>query len=430
MKSLIVPKKYQRTGLKVFCSKCNRQVSKTCGESKKGINSCQNVDKHSFKAVVHIPMSDYKRRTRLLQSKDVEGAIKEMTDYKKELKEADYQPSHIINKFRKENLLVELCKDYIDFIEGVNTPEHLKRNRNEQHKKEIVRILLRFNTSLKKKGYNLETLKIDRIDDAEVGVFHNYLVKELNLGRATYNRYIIVLRGFYKWLKVHKGKELTDPFAKIELKKPKTTPKIITNDEFKALISVVNKKNGKIEGESEKRNRYKEYLVNAFKLALNTGCRREELAILKWNNIIELEKGIEVLKIENLKVNRIMMGEDIGEYQRYIPMTKSLKRLLISIGYDNKNGTDEYILEREEGMNIQYFMDSLSRGFAHYFKQTSDRGLQFKDLRKTYITRMTEHLGSNAKIFTGHTNEEVLKGHYIASEYTAAKLNDLELFGN
>lgn len=430
MKPLVVPKKYQRTGLKVFCSKCNRQVSKSCGETKKGINSCQNSDKHSFKAVVHIPMSDYMRRTRLLHSRDVEGAIKELAEYKKELREADYQPSHIINKSQKENLLVELCKDYIDFIEGVNTPEHLKRNRNEQHKKEIVRVLLRFNTSLKKKGYNLGTLKIDRINDSEVGVFHNYLINDLNLGRATYNRYIIVLRGFYKWLKIHKEMTLSDPFKKIELRKPKTTPKIITNEEFKALISVVNRKNGKTKGESEKRNRYKEYLIDAFKLALNTGCRRESLATLKWNNIIELEKGVEVIKISNLKVNRIMIGEDTGGYQRYIPMTKSLKLLLISMGYNNKKGSDEYILEREEGMNLQYFMDSLSRGFAHYFKQISDRGLHFKDLRKTYITRMTEQLGTSAKIFTGHSNDEVLKGHYIASEYTAAKLNDLELFEN
>ena len=79
-------------------------------------------------------------------------------------------------------------------------------------------------------------------------------------------------------------------------------------------------------------------------------------------------------------------------------------------------------------MKLQYFMDSLSRGFSHYFKLISDRGLHFKDLRKTYITLLTEQLGTSAKIFTGHTNDEVLKGHYIASEYTAVKLNDLDLF--
>ena len=33
-------------------------------------------------------------------------------------------------------------------------------------------------------------------------------------------------------------------------------------------------------------------------------------------------------------------------------------------------------------------------------------------------------------VFTRHTNEEVLKGHYIASQYTAARLNDLNLFND
>ena len=431
MKALTVPKKYQRTGLKVYCSKCNRQVSQSCGKTRKSIGTCEFPQSHKFKAVVHIPLSDFGRRSRLMKSRNVDEALKEMAEYKEELKETDFQPvQRCYVKKAKANLLVELCQDYIDFVEGVGVPEHLNRRRNQIHRKEIARILFRLNTALKKNRYNLKTLTIEKIGDDEVGIFHNYLLNELKLGRASYNRHIIVVKGFYKWLGIHKGMELVDPFAKIEIRKPRTVARIITNKEFKALISVVNKQNGITEGESEKRNRYKEYLVDAFHLALQTGCRREELARLKWNNIIELEKGVEVLKIENLKVNRIMTGEDGGEHQRFIPMTKSLKELLLTMGYENKRGTDNFILERKEEIDVTYFMSSLSRGFSHYFKQVSDRGLHFKDLRKTYITRMTEELGTSAKIFTGHTNDEVLKGHYIASEYTAAKLNDLDLFEN
>lgn len=428
MNALIVPKKYQRSGLKVFCSNCNRQVSKSCGKTKKGINTCQFSENHKYKAVVHIPLSDYKRKTKLLTSRIVEDAINEMVEFKQKLKEANYQLNRNYYLHQKTNLLVELCQDYIDFIEGINTPEHLKRKRNELHKKEIARVLLRFNTSLKLKGYNINSLKIDMIGDYEVGIFHTYLLEELKLGRATYNRHIIVIRGFYKWLKNHKGFTLIDPFSKIELRKPRTVARVITNQEFKALILAINKENGLLEGESEKRNRYKKYLINAFHLALQTGCRREEIALLKWNNIVELEQGVEVLKIENLKVNRIMTGEDGGEYQRFIPITKSLKSLLVSMGYDEKKGTSQHIIDRPKDMEVTYFMDTLSRGFSHYFKQVSDRGLQLKDLRKTYITRITEKLGTSAKIFTGHSSDTILKNHYIASEYTAAKLNDLELF--
>lgn len=430
MKPLVVPKKNLRNGIKVYCNKCNKQVSNSCGLTHRKIDSCQFTTSHKFKAVIHIPGSDYKRRSRLMNSRNFEEALKEMIEYKEELRKSNYQPEQTSHDKRTSyNLLVELSQDFIDFNEGVQIPQHLKRTRSQIHIHDITRVLLRLSTSLKKQGYNLETLKIERVGDHEVGLFHNYLLDELSLGKSTYNRHIRIINSFYKWLEKHKGLQLKNPFARIELRKSITVPKIITNEEFKSLLKIITKENGLKQGEREGRNRYREYLKDAFHLALQTGFRREELARLKWNNIIELEKEVEVIKVENLKVNRIMTGEDIGEHQRYIPMTRSLKRLLVTMGYDNKKGTDQYIIERQEGMDMMYFMESLSRGFGHYFKQVSDRGLQFKDLRKTYITRMTEELGSNAKIFTGHTNDEVLKGHYIAGEYTAAKLNDLELFG-
>lgn len=430
MKPLTVPKKYNRTGLKVFCSKCNRQVSERCGLSKKKIDSCQFTSSQKYKAIVHIPLSDYGRRTRLMKSINIEDAVKEMAMYKQELKETHYQPIRAVVNKKSSNLLIELCQDYIDFLECIDIPEHLKRNRTKMHTKDIARVLLRLNTALKKEGYNLNTLKIEMLGDNEVGIFHNYLLKTISLGKSTYNRHIGIVVGFYRWLDKHKGLKLHNPFARVELNQVKTVTKIITNQEFHQLLAVINKENGLKKGESEKRTRYKEYLKDAYKLALETGCRREELAILKWCDIVELEQNVEVLKINNLKVNRIMTGENEGNFIRYVPITRSLKLLLLSLGYDNMKGKDEYILSRPSNIELMYFMDTLSRGFSHYFNLISDRGLNFKDLRKTYITKMTEKLGSNAKLFTGHTNDEVLKGHYLAGEYLAAKLNDVELFIN
>lgn len=429
MKPLVVPKKYQRTGLKVYCSKCNKQVATNCGLTKMKIDTCQYARSHKFKAVVYIPRTFSSRRTRLMMSTNVEEALIEMIDYREELKNASYQPAQKYKAKKPTNLLIELCQDFIDFNEGVGVPEHLKRKRTQMHIKDITRGLLRLSTALKHNGYNLETLKIDKLGDEEVGMFHSYLLKDLKLGKATYNRHIKTINGFYKWLAKHKGLILDNPFARIELTKTYTVAKIVTNEEFKSLLKVICVENGLQVGEAEKRNRYRVYLIDAFKLALETGCRREELALLKWNNIIELEEGVEVIKIDNLKVNRIMTGEDTGEHIRHIPMTRSLKQLLITLGYNEKKGNDAYIIERPKNILTITFMESLSRAFGHYIKLVSDRELQFKDLRKTYITRLTQELGSNAKIFTGHSNDEVLKGHYIASEYTAAKLNDLNLFG-
>ncbi len=66
---------------------------------------------------------------------------------------------------------------------------------------------------------------------------------------------------------------------------------IITKDEYEKLLEVVNYENGFVEyGAGKRTNMYFDWLVPAFRLGLETGCRREELVTMKWNNLIELEK--------------------------------------------------------------------------------------------------------------------------------------------
>lgn len=36
--------------------------------------------------------------------------------------------------------------------------------------------------------------------------------------------------------------------------------------------------------------------------------------------------------------------------------------------------------------------------------------------------------GPNAKLFTGHTNDQVLKDHYLSSAYIAGNLGDFSVF--
>ena len=46
----------------------------------------------------------------------------------------------------------------------------------------------------------------------------------------------------------------------------------------------------------------------------------------------------------------------------------------------------------------------------------------------TYITHLTVALGSNAKLFTGHTNDAVLKSHYLNGAFLAGNLSDFSVF--
>ena len=148
-----------------------------------------------------------------------------------------------------------------------------------------------------------------------------------------------------------------------------------------------------------KRECCKSWLPYAFRLGLQTGTRTEELVVLKWSDLITLEDGVEIFKISNRKVNRIKSGIDTGKYVRNVPITDGLRALLIELGMDTKRGSDEYVIPRN-GQSTKYMRQIISRGFGHFIKLATARKMEFKDLRKTYITMMTKVLGTSAKMFT------------------------------
>jgi len=113
---------------------------------------------------------------------------------------------------------------------------------------------------------------------------------------------------------------------------------------------------------------------------------------------------------------------------KHVAVTKSLKKLLFQLGWNEKAGSDEYIIGRMGDESVKFMMMSITRGFNHYIKFVTNRELKFKNLRKTYISHLTRALGEKAKMFTGHANDEVLKDHYLSSAYLAGGLSDFSVF--
>lgn len=73
--------------------------------------------------------------------------------------------------------------------------------------------------------------------------------------------------------------------------------------------------------------------------------------------------------------------------------------------------------------------DELSRGFTHFFKLISDRdNITFKSLRKTYISHLAMALGERTALLTGHTNNEVLRNHYLSGAFVAGNLGEFKVF--
>jgi integrase len=314
-------------------------------------------------------------------------------------------------------------------MSGVNTHRHLIRNRSSAYISESARVITRFLEALRNNRYNIEKLEINSIGNDEVEFFHDYLVEKFNNGSTYYNKHFVIMKTFFNWAIENDYCSIKNPFLRVELSFEKKEKTIIKKEEFNHLLSVINFENGwEILKDKKRRNHFKPWLKDAIRFAIETGIRREELFWIKWNDIEEIEKGVQVIKINNLKVNRIQFGKDKGKYVRHIPVTQSLLVLIKELGLDNKTGSNEFIFQRNESASVKNMMNNLSIAFGHFIKQVTTRKIEFKDLRKTYITKLVLVLGDKAKMFTGQTNNEIIKDHYLSEAYLAGSLNNFEIF--
>ena len=429
MELLTVPKKHSRCGIKVKCLKCKFQISNQCrlNSDKKSIRSCEYKNKHRFNLVTHVPNTISARRMKIIETKDFDTALIEMVKFKEELQKNCYQKVTITQE-KTTTKLLDFIVEYLDMLNGVNTPKHLIRVRSKDHISDVKRTFQRFCKALKEEGYRLESLEVRDIKDNEVEHFHTYLLDELKLGECVYNRSFVNMKTFFNWLNDVKDYKVKNPFTKAELSFEQKEVSIIKKVEFEKLIAVTTEENS-IGYESGKRlNFYRPWLKYGFKLGLETGVRTEELVRLRWSDLIEIEKDIWVFRINNFKVNKIQTGNENGNYIKYIPLTKSLREVLVEMGYDTKKDSHDYLLHRENNESTEWMESCLSRGFSHFIKLATDRKLTLKHLRKTYITMLTMQVGEKAKLFTGHTNNETIKNHYLSAAHVAGNLSNFEIF--
>jgi len=425
---LKVPTKYKNCGIKVYCTKCRREltINNKC-ENGKSANTCPYKDKHKFKLIVHVPHTRNDRRCKLLDTMDFDIALVELVKFKQELEARNYNKM-IVKKSEYNTRLLQLVTEHLDFISGVNTPPHLIRKRTKNHIEDCRRALERLCKCLRNHGYSLENFEIKNIGDIEVGLYHDYLINEQKLGKAAYNKHFRIINGFYSWMSLHKNISIPNPFQRVELTIVKKDNEIITKAEFLKLLEFTKYENGW--DNKRGRNVFRSWLVNGFQLALETGLRREELVTLKWNQIVAIDEDIEVFVTNNMKVDKIATGETTGKNIRYIPITRSLKALLLELGYNQKKGLDLFVLDRPADMKLINVMDTLSKGFSHYIKLIStSKNLEFNNLRKTYITMVTNALGDKSKLFTGHSNDEVLMTHYLGQTFLSGNLHNFNIFG-
>ena len=150
--------------------------------------------------------------------------------------------------------------------------------------------------------------------------------------------------------------------------------------------------------------------------------------------MIKEKHGLPVyIEVKNLKVER-QFGDGFNENvpPKIIPITQNLLNLLYKMGYTENKERDEYLLSPNRSRTSTYaIMENLSKGFSHFYKLlNTGRNLQFRCLRKTYLTYLNIVLQQNAKYLSSHASDKVLRKYYIDEKIISKAIQNFQIFND
>lgn len=445
-KPLHIPKSKRWKGLVVYCRRCKTNMQEICNETGHSLEKCPHPESHFYKVYVHVPGTKNQRKTKNLETRDLNEAIKQAIEFEKEVKAGMYRSdektvvSNINNVSGNENngqtrpeLLIHILARYCAFLQNEGVPKFRQRVRSKNHILDIERAMKYLILCLKKNGHDLNAFSINSFNENITGEIYEYF-EEMGIAPRTFNKYFGFYSSLLRWYSDEYDVPVRNWFARVPRKKLNPRPESISFSEYSALLKMIKPENGiaKYEnGVRKTRNYYRPWLTAGIRLGLETGRRREEIINMKWSDI-KVKDGIEYLQVEDIKVNRIQNRTEKEEKKQiFVPLTDSLKELLNELGYRRMKNTDSYILAPEVCIQRNRIMaDVLSRGFTHYYNQLgTGRNLTFKSLRKTYITNLQIFMGNgNVKALTGHSGDGVIQDYYIDKERVAIAAQNFSVF--
>jgi integrase len=405
MNKLKLPK-HPHKGLKIYCHKCKRDNP-----------TCNHFEIHRFKIKVHVAGGAGEKRTKVLQSLTYNDAVKEAIDFEKELKANNYQKM-VVKDEGNDYSILDAVIQYQRYLSGQHRYAHKVKKVSVDYQKECIRYCQFFLDNIKP-FKNVLTTRIVKVDQSDVARFYSWA--ETHYREKTFNKCMSALRAFYNFLIDVEEIVMKNQFAVYESKSViKKDILTLTKNEFQTIIDSIGIVNPYqvLGGKGERKNMFRPYLVEGFKLFLLTGGRREDVVELKWNDIYITIEGFRFFKIPNKKVNRIKKTES---YNKYIPINADLFGLLTELGYEEKKNTNDYILFPERNVKTKTIMNDLSKGFTHYLKESGiEKDVSLKNLRKTYISWVNRVMGKSTGLLTSHSGEQVLNDHYIDSTILTA----------
>lgn len=431
-KPLHIPKSKSIKGLKVFCYECKTTIGDLCKQTGKSVHTCKFGHRHAFKVVAHVPGGSESRKTKTLDTRNLQEARREALEFLEEIKEGNAGvrtmpvASPVIERQEpphgKSETIMELMSTYIGYL--YNDPEivpaHKVKVRSKRHLEQSEQACKLFVQSLRAQGYPVGTLTPGDITEMMIGKFHLFLLEEKKCGNSAYNRTITILTSFFNYLK-REGHTTRNPFEAIAPRPVSENIETIEQDEFIQLLALAEKPELGIRTLSNgiRKNLYKPWLKDGFALSLYSGRRREEVARMKWSDIVLESDGTPLcISVPDLKVNRQKGNTKENLKHNYVPITEEVWSVLHAMGAQTKIGSDAYILAGEEQITRETVCKLLSRGFSHYYEQLgTGKELSFGCLRRTYFSHLSGAIGlENAQTISGHSSTAIMKKHYVSKQ--------------
>jgi integrase len=437
---LHIPESKKWKGLTVYCRKCNTNVD-YCRTTGKKLQQCSFGDKHVYKVYVHVPGTKNERKTKNLKSRNIDEAIREAMEFEREIKQGHFNIPTVVksdtHRMERGGIahypLDNAFARYIGWLNNENVPFHRQKERSPEHIKDVQRAIEFFWRCLIKNNHNMN-LGVEHLNDDIMGHFYQHLLEQKFADR-TVNKYLSHLTSFLTWHMEEYKVPDRNWFTNIKREPLSHNPLTITGNEFAGLLAESQKHGNGVqyyESKSKPERDYeRHYMPDVFRFGLYSGLRRENLLTAKFNNIQEENDLPVLMKVPDIKVNRIRKRNKPETMKYiYVPITNELRELLYSLGYEQYKGTDNYIIAPEiNGNRTRAMSDLITRAFSHYYsKLNTGRELTFKSLRKTYITNLSLYLGENAKAITGHSDNAVIDEHYRSKEVIAKAAQGFGVF--
>ena len=397
MKKLKLPQNAY-TGLKIYCNKCKTDNP-----------NCKHYEHQKYRLRLHVSGTSKTIKVKTLVSKNYEDAVKEAIDFKKEIIANNYE-SVVKTETGNDYSVTGAILKYYQYLDGNHEYTQMKKDVSSGHRDEQIRYCTYFSHSIKTVR-EPSTMKVSDVNKTDVARFYTWA--ENHYQESTFNKCMSGMKAFFNFLIDVEEIQMKNPFNTYESKSvAKSDIQSLSRDEFEAILKAVDEQSPmqQLGGRGERKNMYKPYLIDGFKLFLLTGGRREEIVDIRWKDIYTSIKGVKFFKILNIKVYRSTGKETF----KYIPIGSDLFNLLVQMGYDDKKHTDDFILFPERNAVSKTIMDSLSKSFTHYKKSASiDKAVSLKNLRKTYLTWVNSVMLKDTRILSNHTTDEVLERFYI-----------------